>query len=115
MIRATLLPHQIAIITPVRVDDGYGNEVLSYDTAEGATTREVRAYVRPAPASEDVVDRNAVTAAWQVHTNDLTVTALERVVYDGLTYDIDGQPNTWRVIPGGRPGHSKFLLRRVDG
>lgn len=115
MIRPNLLTHEITIITPGRVDDGYGNEVLTYEPAEGATTREARAYVRPAPASEDVVDRNAVTAAWQVHTNDLAVTALDRVAFDGLPYDIDGQPNVWRTIPGGRPGHAKFLLRRVDG
>ncbi|MFI6238342.1 hypothetical protein ACIBEF_00520 [Micromonospora sp. NPDC050795] len=115
MLPTYLLPHQITIVTPGRVDDGYGNEVLTYDPDEGATSRDRAAYVRPAPASEDVVDRNAVTSAWQVHTNDLEVAALERVVFDGITYDIDGQPNVWRVIPGGRSGHSKFLLRRVDG
>lgn len=116
MLPARMLPHRITITSPGRVDDGYGNEVLSYDPADGATVREnVPAYVRPAPASEDVVDRNAVTAAWQVHCNDLDVTALDRVAYDGTAYDIDGQPNVWRTIPGGRPGHSKFLLRRVDG
>lgn len=111
-----MLPHRIDITDPGRGTDDYGNEVLSYDPADGATFREdVPAYVRPAPASEDVVDRNAVTAAWQVHCNDLDVTALARVTFQGVTYEVDGQPNVWRTLPGGRPGHSKFLLKRVDG
>lgn len=112
MLPARMLPHSITITTPARGQDGYGNEVLDY---VAGTTRQRPAYVRPAPASENVADRDAVTAAWQVHSNDLDVTALDRVTFDGTTYEVDGQPNVWRTIPGGRPGHSKFLLRRVDG
>lgn len=113
MIRPGLLPHTITVITAVTATDDYGNTVLDY--GNDAERREVKAYVRPAPASEDIADRNAVTAAWQVHTNDLGVGALDRVEYEGDVYEIDGQPLVWRTTPAGRTGHSKFLLRKVAG
>lgn len=107
-----MLPHSIDILSPAQATDAYGNTVEDWATP---TIRAVRAYVRPAPASETIADRNAVTAVWQVHTNDLDVTALERVRFDGVVYAIDGQPLTWRTKPGGGRGHTKLLLRRVDG
>lgn len=120
-ISADLLPHTITIVTPAQAEDGYGNTALTYDQGQGATSRIVAAYVRPfagnqgTSAPEVTVDRDAVTAAWQVHTNDLTLTALDRIEYNGVAYDIDGKPNIWESDPRGRPGHTKLLLRRVDG
>lgn len=112
MIRPGLLPHQITILTAGETVDDYGNTVQTW---AAPAARTAAAYVRPAPASEDIADRDAVTAQWQVHTNDLAVSALNRVVYDGVTYEVDGQPLTWKTLPGGRTGHTKLLLRRVDG
>lgn len=111
-IRPRLLPHTIDILTATAGTDTYGNTVEDWSAP---ASRTVKAYVRPAPASEDIADRDAVTAVWQVHTNDLTVTALDRVRYEGTVYQVQGQPSTWRTLPGGRPGHTKLLLRRVDG
>lgn len=120
-IEAGLLPHTITIITPAEVEDAYGNTVLTYDPELGATTRTAAAYVRPfggiqgSSATEVTVDRDAVTAAWQVHTNDANVTALNRITYDGVAHEVDGKPNVWVTDPRGRPGHTKLLIRRVDG
>jgi hypothetical protein len=112
VIDADLLPHQVDILTAATTTDTYGNVVLDWNNM---TTRTVAAYVRPAPASENVADRDAVTAVWQVHTNDLSIGALDRVRFDGVVYDIDGKPLTWDVAPDGVVGHTKLLLRRVDG
>lgn len=112
MIDADLLPHTIDVLTAATVDDGYGNARPNWATA---TERTVPAYVRPAPASEDIVDRDAVTAVWQVHTNDLNITAADRVRFDGVVYDVHGKPLVWRLLPGGDPGHTKLLLKKVDG
>lgn len=120
-ISARMLPHTITIITPVEVPAAYNNVALSYRTEDGATTRTAAAYVRPlggtqgASAPEVTTDRDAVMTAWQAHTNDLNVTATERVIYDGATFEIDGLPNAWRSKPGGQPGHTKLQMRRVDG
>jgi head-tail adaptor len=112
MIDADLLPHTITVITPTLTTDSYGNTVQSWATP---AERQVIAYVRPAPASEDIVDRNTVTAVWQVHTNDQAITALNRIRHNGVVYEVDGRPLTWDKAPDGKTGHTKLLLRRVDG
>ena len=112
VIQTIFLSQEIDIITPALTTDDYGNDVADW---QNATERTAAAYVRPAPASENVADRNAVTAQWQVHTNDLLVTALDRVRFGGEVYEVDGQPNVWKVDPTGGTGHSKFLLKRVAG
>lgn len=121
MIEGRLLPHTIDVITAGSVDDGYGNARADWSPG-AAVERTVAAYVRPAstsvrPAGNEHVEagRNVVEVAWQVHTNDLDITALNRIRFGGVVYDVDGQPLTWRVLPGGKVGHSKLLLRRVDG
>jgi hypothetical protein len=112
VIDADLLPHQVDILTAAVTIDSYQNTVLDWGAA---VTRTVAAYVRPAPASENIADRDAVTAVWQVHTNDRQIGALDRVRFNGVVYDIDGKPLTWDVAPDGVAGHTKLLLRRVDG
>lgn len=112
VIRAMLLSQEITILTPGETTDDYGNTVQDWSAP---TERTVAAYVRPAAASENIADRNAVTAAWQVHTNDRNIGALDRIRYDGVVYEIDGKPLTWDKTPRGGTGHTKLLLRRVDG
>lgn len=119
VIQADLLSQEITILSaPLTVDD-YSNQVPDW---ANATSRTAAAYVRPIssslrPSGDEYVEpgRNVVEAAYQVHTNDLAVSALDRVVFDGLTYEVDGQPLVWKVDPEGETGHAKFLLRRVAG
>jgi head-tail adaptor len=119
MIDADLLPHTITVLTPTVTTDSYGNTVQDW---AAPVERQVAAYVRPgsgssrsAAASEDTADRDAVTTVWQVHTNDQAITALDRVRHNGVVYDIDGRPLSWDKAPDGETGHTKLLLRRVDG
>lgn len=119
MLPARMLPQTITILTATTTTDGYGNTVLDWTSP---ASRTAAAYVRPVstsvrPAGDEFVDagRDVSERAWQVHTNDQAVTAFERVVHDGVTYEIDGDPLVWKTAPGGRLGHTKLQLRRVDG
>lgn len=121
MLPARMLPHRITILTRGTATDAYGNTVPDWVTA---TSRTAAAYVRPASSStggptsgDEYVDvgRDVIDRSFQVHTNDAAINALDRVVHDGVTYEVDGQPAIWTSAPGGRLGHTKFRMRRVDG
>lgn len=114
MLPARMLPHQITILTPGTTTDGYGNQVPDW---AAATSRTAAAYVRPWTPGDENVDagRDVSDRVWQVHTNDSAVTAFDRIVHDGVTYEIDGDPMIRKLAPGGRLGHTKLRLRRVDG
>ena len=119
MLPANLLPHALVVLTPVSTTDAYGNTRLDY---ANATSRVISGYARHTgssarPGGDEYPQpgRNVAITALQVHTNDKTVTATDRVVYDGATYEIDGQPLMWKSAPGGRLSHTKFQLRKVDG
>jgi head-tail adaptor len=114
-----MLPQTITILTATTTLDAYQNTVLDWTSP---ASRSAAAYVRPISTSlrpsgnEHVqVGRDVSEHAWQVHTNDQTVTAFDRVVHDGVTYEIDGEPLIWKTAPGGRMGFTKLLLRRVSG
>lgn len=121
MLPARMLPDTITILTAATTTDDYGNTVLDWASP---ASRTAAAYVRPIstslrPAGNEFVDsgRDVSEHAWQCHTNDAAVTAFERIVRDGVTYEVDGEPLIWKPgsVPGGRLGFTKLLLRRVDG
>jgi hypothetical protein len=114
-----MLPHTITILTPGVTTDAYGNTAPDWSSP---ASRTAAAYVRPQstsvrPSGDEHVEvgRDVSERSFQVHTNDAAVTAFERVVYAGVTYDVDGEPLVWASPPGGRLGHTKLQLRRVDG
>ena len=116
MLPARMLPETITILTAATTTDAYGNTVADWTSP---ASRTAAAYVRPvATADEHTDDRRDVSdRRWQVHTNDQAVTAFDRIVHDGVTYEVDGEPLIWKPgsVPGGRLGFTKLLLRRVDG
>lgn len=121
MIPSRMLPSTITILTPGSTTDAYGNTVTDWTSP---AIRTAAAYVRPIstslrPTGNEHVDegRDVSERAWQAHTNDQAVTVFERVVFDGVTYEIDGDPLIWKPgnVPGGRLGFTKLLMRKVDG
>jgi hypothetical protein len=119
MLPARMMPQTITILTAATTVDGYRNTVLDWTSP---ASRTAAAYVRPIstslrPTGNEHVDvgRDVSERAWQVHTNDQAVTVFDRVVHDGVTYEIDGDPLVWTTAPGGRLAFTKLLLRRVDG
>lgn len=111
MIPDEALPHVVTVTTPTTATDGYGNTVLDYTSG---ATREVRGFLQPLPGSEFTDGRQAIETRARLFTN-ATIAPLERVAHAGRAYDIDGSPEAWGTLPGGEPGHSELILRRVDG
>lgn len=107
-------PHTITIRRAGSKAADYGNQT-ELDWSDGAISdRELTGCsVEPAPAPEDTRERDNVAVRWIVRApGNPDVTALDRAVYDGDVYDIDGQPEHWPHRP---LEHTVINLRRSTG
>lgn len=69
--------------------------------------------VQPAGGSEDRVNRDAVTTQFTLYAPlDADVRATDRVVFDGVTFEVDGPPRRWAT---GVLDHIEANLRVVNG
>lgn len=109
MIPPRLLPHMVTVTTPARTSDAYGNEILDY---EAGSSRELRGYVQPQTGGEETVDRNAVSRQYLLFTNE-EVAALDRVTWDGRTFEVQGPSRDWDTPSGAH--HHETLLTLVEG
>lgn len=92
-----------------QITAGYGNTRRDWASA---TSTLYPATVGPVSTDEDVVDQNRVTGRWRMFlpaTAD--VVATDRIVYDGDTYDIDGDVERWKRH--GRLHHLEAVLLKV--
>lgn len=70
---------------------------------------------QPVSTSEDLRLREGVEVnARLLGPLDLDLTAQDRIVFDGLTYEVVGEPLNHRG-PVGNVAHVEVLLRRFDG
>lgn len=107
----------LTVVHPERVEDPdgdvYGNETLDWGNAE---ERDVIGHVQPVAAPEEIASgRDAIVTryrAW-LPAGD-PVTGYDRIVYDGQTYEVDGDPERWPSATGGLD-HVSLLLVRVEG
>lgn len=93
---------------------GYGTDAELDWSAGAVTDRQLAGCsVQPTPAPEDTRERDNVAVRWVVRApGNPDVTALDRAVYAGEVYDIDGQPEHW---PHRRLEHTVINLRRSTG
>lgn len=93
--------------------DGYGDQAPDWSAA---TRRRVRGWIDQQARQEvrDGAAREAEVSSWIVYlpAGD-PITASSRVVYDGATFEVDGQPNRARTPRG--PHHVEASLRLVEG
>lgn len=95
---------------PSGTKDPYGNE--QYATSEIATT----AAVGPKPPSEDMQDRDQVTAGLFVWLPAGTVVyASDQMRLRGFLYEVDGDSMAWASPFTGLVAPLQVLLRRVTG
>lgn len=100
--------------------DAYGNTVLDWsDPDELALPVHVsppliKVRLGSHAADEDMSGRDAVRYDLEAWLAVDDVTALDRVVYGGLTYEVMGQPGNRSDIDGNYV-YSKILLRAVTG
>ena len=107
---ASLLDHDVTILTPVETADRYGGtEKTSWTPAT------VKGWVSQRGGSEQTDLREAQVSTWVLYLHPTaTIDGKARVQWEGITFEVDGPPN-----PAHRPGtglhHYEVPLRVVDG
>lgn len=107
---AGLLDHDVDILTPTTTADRYGGT-----TKTGWTETTVKGWVSQRGGSESTDLREAQVGTWVLFLHpDATIDGIDRVRWEGITFEVDGPPN-----PAYRPGsglhHYEVPLRVVDG
>src|SRR5690606_23066407 len=113
----------VTVIRPVNYIDGRGECLSDWSTAEEHELLGCR--VQPM-ASCDVLMSGSVTneggtawdgivTRWKLFTSaNPNLTPHDRIRYDGVVYEIDGQVLDW-PSPTSTLAHSEVVLKRVDG
>lgn len=106
-----IFPHTVTIHRPAAATDAYGDPSVDWNDSTSTTSA---AWVQPRTSSEDNDNRAAISSGWMVFLPDGTdVHAADRVVWDGRTYEVDGEPAVlWN--PSG-PHHVEAPLKRITG
>lgn len=113
MIPDRLLPLSVVLVRPAVTTDRYNNPSYDYGPAAARTT--IRAWIEQADlAREQIRDgRDAIESGWKLITNHTGVDPLDRVEWDGQTFDVDGEP--WPVYTPAGLHHIEGSLRKVQG
>lgn len=96
--------------------DKYGNETSELDWANAVRTAVTGVSVQPDASSEATGDRGTVVTGWRLFTprgRDLDLLPTDRVEYDGMTLEVDGEVARFRMA--GRVHHVEARLKRVIG
>jgi hypothetical protein len=109
---ATLLTQDVTILTAQTVENRYGR--TEKDWSLTPTSSVVKGWVSQTSRSEVTGEREAQVASWVLYLHpDATITGLDRVEWEGITFEVDGPPN-----PARTPGvlhHYEVPLRVIDG
>lgn len=87
-------------------DDAFGNPTNSWS----ALAEDVPAVVQPVGSAEQVADRDTVTTRYRMHCDpDVDITAQDRVVWRGRTFQVDGDVE--QHSRRGAAHHQEMFLR----
>jgi hypothetical protein len=97
------------------VTDDYSNAHLDWSEPDRLTLSNCS--IQPASGDEFNQGRDAITTRWKWRCGDAQadVTALDRIEWRELVYDIDGSVQVWEDTTGNGLDHVMAILRRVDG
>lgn len=102
-------PHTITVVHPGELPNDYGTGTQP-DWVNTTTAAVDGCSVQPAPADDYTIDRDTFLVRWVVWAPPtISVTATDRIVWDGDTYDIDGEVLRWDFPP---LSHVVLNLRR---
>lgn len=105
----SLLIHSVTWIAPTVTTDAYGNEKRTYGSGTAISGR-----MQQDHATEPLSDgRDPLVGRWTLFTNEDGISGFDRIVYDGVTFEVDGP-----VTPssdGAGFHHAEVLLRQVTG
>lgn len=89
---AHLLVHTVTRIRPAATTNTYGDAALSYDVPPAAS-KAMPAWVQQDQRLEERTDgRDPLEQRWLLMTNDDDVQALDRIVHEGETFEVEGPP-----------------------
>lgn len=104
----TLGAHTVTVVRATTTEDSYGNPVRNWGAASQSAVSGCS--VQPVEGDEQTVGRNTVVSRWRLYAPPSTdLLASDRVVYDGDTYEVDGEVQRWDFPP---LSHITALLRR---
>lgn len=106
-----LLVQSVTVLTASSTTDRYGNTVVDWTNA---ASRTVNGWVAQTGSVEELLGRDATTTVAVVFlpAGD-PITAKDRVVLDGVTYEVDGVPNPANSRRGVH--HLQVRLKNVEG
>lgn len=113
MTRPSFARDSVTVLRAQVVEDRYGNESLDWsDPAEHEINECV---LQPISGEETLsLDGNAVVSRWSFSgPKGADLTAMDRVTYQGETYEIDGYVRRWES-PTGSLAHTEAMLKRVE-
>jgi hypothetical protein len=106
-----MLPYVVTIVRAGTTTDRYGNEVRDWNNA---TRTDTPAWIEQQRASEDDDDRAQLTSSWLlVVPATVQLAGLDRIEYNGETFEVVGPPNVVRTPTG--PHHIEAVLSWVTG
>lgn len=110
MIGNPLYRDTIVVVDRVRVEDDRGNESWT------ETEREVSGCNMQPMSSTEVIEGRAqvITRMRLAGPPDMGLTAHSRVRFEGVTYEVDGQPGVHHSY-GGVLDHTEAILMEVTG
>jgi hypothetical protein len=108
-VTAVLGPHTITVLRAATKPSDYGTtQVLDWSNVTATAVNGCS--VQPTSAPEFTQDRDAVLVRWVAWVPpDADVRASDRVMFNGATYDVDGEPMRWDF---GALAHQVINLRR---
>lgn len=111
-----LFADTITVVRAEYVTDKYGNPTSERDW-ENATRSVVGGVsVQPDASTEATGDRGTIITGWRLFTprgRDLDLLATDRVEFDGMTLEVDGEIGRYRMA--GRVHHIEARLKKVTG
>jgi len=97
------------------IADEYGTPSTARDWGHAVSTSISNCSVQPAASSEYDLGRESVTLRWRVFAPAGTdLAAGDRTLFDGDTYELDGDGQAWPSATGGLD-HIEALMKRVVG
>lgn len=104
------LGDQVTRVRAELVDIGYGNQGRDWNNT---TEQPYAAEVQPVSSTEDVVNQQQTVTRWRLFLGpDADLEATDRIVWDGDTYEVDGDVERWKRR--GVLHHLEAVLMRVD-
>lgn len=101
------------------VEDRYRNKKRDWDNAEHTemTGVNIQPAGVPVRSEEETDDRQTTVTAWNLQTSegvDLDLLETDRILFDGMTLEVDGKVGRWPDPFGPGVHHVEARLKEVD-